>query len=204
MAMASLCQLAFAQVTPMVQPPSLNWQSCEKPQFASWFIDKDITPNLQCAILEVALNPFSPKQSQQKSVTLALTRYPASQPNAKNLVIITGGPGENSLDGIDNILSGNAPEADRLHENFNLIGYAPRGVPPSKPRIHCNANLADNQAFAKSCETLTGKNVLPYFNSQTASEDLNAIRQALGDDQLNAITYSYGTKVLAFIYRRTA
>lgn len=195
-AMASLWRLALAQVTPVGQTPSLNWQSCEKPQFTTWFSNKDITPNLQCATLTVALDPFS-KKSHQQPVILALTRYPASQPNAKNLVIIAGGPGETSLDGIDNVLSGNAPEADILHENFNLIGYAPRGVSPSKPRIHCNANLVDNQAFAKSCATLTGKNALPHLNSQTASEDLNAIRQALGDEKLNAIAYSYGTKVLA-------
>lgn len=177
---------------------AMVWQKC-KTDYPDWFADKPDN-KLYCTTLSVPLNQHEPSAER---VSLALSVLPATQKAIGNLIIIAGGPGEHSLDMSLEWLDSNAPQLQQIRKQYNIIGYAPRGVAPSTPAISCGDTPIDElpsdtepKDVMDLCEKHTGKAVLAHISSQDAVLDLERIRVALGENQLNAIAYSYGTKVL--------
>lgn len=147
---------------------------------------------LECATLVAPMDYAKP---DGKKIELVISRLPASAKPMGDIIIITGGPGEHGLGFLEesfDALGFGAP----ILAHFNIIGYAPRGIAPSTP-IECDSTLIDDpKAWVKSCQNGTGA-LLNHIDSHTAAQDVEQIRQALGSHQINAIAYSYGTKVLA-------
>lgn len=126
------------------------------------------------------------------------------------LVFNPGGPGGSGM--IFPLLAG-IPQWHRLAESYDFIGYAPRGVgrsaplscadpasfdrAPSDSPEHPTAaykkhRLEKARAYAQGCARRTG-NDLQFFNSRNNARDLDVLRAALGERQLNFIGASYGT-----------
>lgn len=173
----------------------LEWQDCT--EHSDWF-DGDVPDNLQCTTLTVPVDNAYPKG---KTIDLALTKLPATGDYPiGSLLIISGGPGDHSIDSVATSL-GDGNAVDEIKANFDIIGFAPRGVAPSTPAIDCGESPSDEEtsgeAFVAECVKHSGIEFLKHIDTQNAVLDIERIRMALGEKRLSLIGYSYGTKVLA-------
>ncbi|PHH92347.1 hypothetical protein CDD83_7725 [Cordyceps sp. RAO-2017] len=145
-------------------------------------------------------------------ITLGMVRIKtnASRPLG-NLIVNPGGPGSSPVSLLirekrDELVSLN------LTFHYNIIAPDPRGVGISHP-VKCDASLAHrrvssyianqsdfdklvarNKALGESCAQLTGP-ALNFLDTVSAAKDLDLIRQALGDEKLNFMGFSYGTQL---------
>ncbi|MFJ3472663.1 alpha/beta hydrolase [Microbacterium maritypicum] len=146
-------------------------------------------------------------------ITLSVVRHRAEGTPVGSLLTNPGGPGASGVDLILNSLDF-AVGAD-LIENFDVIGFDPRGVGdstavkcydapqmddylygiPSAARgtAEWETELLDShKAFAEACDA-NSNGILPYITTVNAARDMDLIRAVLGDKQLNYLGYSYGT-----------
>jgi len=129
-----------------------------------------------------------------------------------SLLVNPGGPGASGIDLAVGLLG---EMSTTLLKKFDLIGFDPRGVGFSSP-ITC---LSDKQkdafnAFSPDVLTASGftqaktmaKTIddqclskygtrLQYYNTVNTARDMDLIRQAVGDDQMNYLGFSYGTEL---------
>ena len=157
---------------------------------------------MECAVLAVPLSYQPDDAAHQREVKLALTRQRA--PNSRGaLLFIAGGPGQAGI----NPPVGKSAATQPLLREYDLIGYSPRGVAPSLPTIACpvpdkNAQVYEGKSFVESCVKHMGEDTLKYMSTRDAVEDVESIRRALGNERLNLVSYSYGTKVAALYAQR--
>ncbi|MFN1140467.1 alpha/beta hydrolase [Serratia quinivorans] len=187
---------ALATSLAPVPVKAIDWQSCDKGQFSQWFGQEEVPDRLQCGYLEAPLSYDD--DNTHETVRLAVTRLPATGEKQGSLVTVAGGPG---LPGIRVPLV-----AETVNENFDIIGYDPRGVGQSRPGILCPSPQSDegvdtltaekqNADWVQDCTINTGLKVLKHIGTDEAVNDLEVLRNALGNDKLNVIGYSYGTQV---------
>ncbi|MGI5193708.1 alpha/beta hydrolase [Streptomyces sp. CA-288835] len=175
----------------------LAWKKCGTEDY----------PTLQCASLKVRLDHSNPYSER---ITIALSRIPhTSETYQGPLLVNPGGPGGSGLT-LAGFVASSLPK--EVAAQYDVIGFDPRGVGDSKPALDCRpghfapvrpdsvprtpsleeASLARVQAFAEEC----GKkyeDVLPYIDTVSAAQDIDAIRRALGAKKINYFGYSYGT-----------
>ncbi|MEB5932403.1 alpha/beta hydrolase [Pseudomonas mosselii] len=189
----------------------VNWQSCLKYEFRGWFKNK-APQELLCGYVDAPLS-YS-EHIQTSNVRLALTRLPARGVKKGSVVVVSGGPG---LPGINPYVA-NDKTIGRLREYYDIIGYDPRGVGQSDPRISCDLPEHDKQPefdesdkvsyeadvlkIITACINQTGAQVVQHIGTYEAVNDLNTIRAALGEPGLTAVAYSYGTQVAALFAER--
>ncbi|WP_337264693.1 MULTISPECIES: alpha/beta hydrolase [unclassified Serratia (in: enterobacteria)] len=190
---------------------TIHWQPCRGAAFQHWFTDGPPPPALQCGYVEAPLNYH---QHTALTVRLALTRLPALGIKKGSVVMIADGPGQ---PGINPAISAQGA-ALKLHKSYDIIGYDPRGVGQSTPKISCQlteseeAPLPDEndipgfeqqqRNLVAACIKQTSSEVVQQMGTQAAVHDLDTIRQALGEPALTAVAYSYGTKVAALYAER--
>ncbi|MFF8971156.1 alpha/beta hydrolase [Streptomyces sp. NPDC014995] len=175
----------------------LTWKTCATTDY----------PTLQCASLKVPLDHDDPGGEQ---ITLALSRVPHTAKTYQGpLLVNPGGPGGSGLT-LAGYVASALPKA--VAAQYDVIGFDPRGVGKSTPALDCRpghfapvrpdsvpataaierANVQRARSFAAAC----GKkyaSVLPHINTLSAVRDMDAIRRAVGAQQLNYFGYSYGT-----------
>ncbi len=130
-----------------------------------------------------------------------------------SLLTNPGGPGASGV-GLIRDSIGFAVGAP-LQEQFDVIGFDPRGVGESTA-VRCldaagmDAYLFDipadprgsdgwtaertewNQEFSDACEA-NSDGILPFITTENAARDMDLLRAVLGDAELNYLGYSYGT-----------
>jgi pimeloyl-ACP methyl ester carboxylesterase len=157
--------------------------------------------------------PLDWENPGEGEITLSVVRHQAEGTAIGSLLTNPGGPGASGVDLVQNSLDF-AVGAD-LIENYDVIGFDPRGVGastavtcfdaaamddylygiPAAPRgtPEWEAELLDShKAFADACDANSG-GILPYITTINAARDMDLIRAVLGDKQLNYLGYSYGT-----------
>jgi pimeloyl-ACP methyl ester carboxylesterase len=183
---------------------NLNWKRC-KGELTS-------LAGLQCATLQV---PIDPKKPSGRTLDLALARKPATGPASQrigSLVMKPGGPGASGLEFLANASSGFPEE---LAQRFDLVSFDPRGVGESDP-VRCLDDAQKDQqltgdlspdtpeekarAAADQTELRTGcqrrnPDLVTHMSTADVAADLEQIREAVGDDQLNYVGFSYGTAI---------
>ena len=127
-----------------------------------------------------------------------------------SLVVNPGGPGGSGADAAIG-LALSLPE--QVLQRFDLIGFDPRGVGLSTPVECIPDELKEeiiaaeprpatptelDEAFALADEVAAGcaaeyGDALGTFNTVDTARDLDRLREALGDEQLSYLGYSYGT-----------
>jgi pimeloyl-ACP methyl ester carboxylesterase len=185
-----------SQVDP--EPGTLQWGPCDS---GTAVVD------VECATLAVPLDHDRP---DGETIEIALARVRAGSPDRiGSLVFNPGGPGGSGID----FLTGAAllvPE--QIADRFDLVSFDPRGVGRSTA-LDCDVEIDDNVAllaegddagwaelvaeaeqFTSTCtdETLE---LAPFVGTDSAARDLDLIREALGDDQLSYVGFSYGTRL---------
>ncbi|MDO5769870.1 MAG: alpha/beta hydrolase [Psychrobacter sp.] len=207
---------ALNEATSQDSASSIKWQSCANPNFSGWFEDYVQNVNtLQCATIRIALNKSNSAVAKANSSTaqtstspnlaepatvieLALSKLPATGNRIGSVISISGGPGQSGLD----VTAMDSDAYHRLSKHFDIIGFAPRGVYPSTPNIKCDLthrtlHPTDPKAFAEGCWNHTPHDLLNQLGADYSVKDIDVIRQALGESQINVIGYSYGTKIAA-------
>lgn len=188
---------------PIDQNSALVWSSCDDDSL------------LQCATLDVLSDP---SDTNSNTISLAINRLPSIQDNREGVVLVNpGGPGGSGVELLyDLAVSSSLPQS--LREKFDFIGFDPRGVGGSTA-VDCrefdtteiSEYLADEQAIEQYVENLTNAatsceqkygTYLQQLGSQNVVHDMDAIRQATGEETIHFIGYSYGTR-LGALYLQT-
>lgn len=174
---------------PIVDTPvsSLTWGDCSR--FAIPSADDLGTSLWECATLTVPIDSFG-DTDEGGTVDLALTRHRATGDRRGAILVNPGGPGGEGLPtawGIRNALS------STLLRSFDIVSWDPRGVGQSTPKIDCDDAVPPGAAdFIARCVELTGP-LSAFLSAPYSAADMEAIRVALGEDELNYLGYSYGS-----------
>ncbi len=190
-----------------VAAPQLNWGTCGQ------FIDgtSDI-PTARCTTVSVPVDYDKPVGAQAK---LAVIRIPATGQRIGSLLVNPGGPGASAVD----MVAGMAPELKDtdITRHFDLVGFDPRGVGHSTPALRCRTDVEFDafrrdpmvdyseagvahieqvyRQLAQHCVDRMGLGFLANAGTASAARDMDMVRRALGDDQINYLGYSYGTEL---------
>ncbi len=179
--------------------PALNWQKCG---------------GAECADLSVPLDWSRPGGDR---ITVAVSRLRATDP-AKRIGVLffnPGGPGNAARPFVRDNADQTFPA--ELRERFDIVGVDPRGVGDSKPAITCEKPTVDaagtrypstrtqfdrlaayNREVAEGCRRATGP-LIDHVDTVSAARDFDAVRNALGEQQVSWLGLSYGT-LLASTY----
>ncbi|MFE3195785.1 alpha/beta hydrolase [Nocardia sp. NPDC059240] len=182
----------------------LTWGSCTDYGQS----DDDVPKGTECARVTVPVDYANPNGATAK---IAISRVKASGKKIGSLLLNPGGPG---VTGLNMVTVG---DNTKLAEQFDRIGFDPRGVGASQPSIQCMtaaeddaqraepnkdnspagiaANEAEAKDFANKCVTRTGKDFLAHVGTREVVQDMDVIRGVLGDAKLTYLGYSYGTRL---------
>lgn len=186
----------------------VQWAPCEP---ASAGDTARVPVGAECGMLSVPVDYDDPDGDVAR---LALIRFPATGDKIGSLLINPGGPGESGVRTAASMV-GTLPEDVR--ERFDLVGFDPRGVANSTPAVWCNSD-ADNdrlradpqvdyspegveyienetKEFVQRCVDKMGEEFLTNVGTDNVVRDLDAIREAVGDDKLTYLGYSYGSRI---------
>jgi len=162
---------------------------------------------LECSTIKVPLDYANPTG---QSIELSLNRRAAENATG-NLLINPGGPGGSGLDMVASSVQ--LMFSDDLMSSYNVVGFDPRGVGKSSP-VTCQSDaemdsgrqenlrawlpedqvqiIKETDEYAAACATNTG-DLLGHVDTVSAAKDMDVIRAALGDKQLDYLGFSYGT-----------
>jgi pimeloyl-ACP methyl ester carboxylesterase len=212
-ATAHYCPVASAtpdgpSVQRTAQPPV--WGSCER--FVGDADTRAAVPTAQCGTVSVPIDYTKPDGAQAQ---LAVIRIPASGDRIGVLMVNPGGPGASAVDTVANM--GAALADTDIARRFDLVGFDPRGVGHSTPELRCRTDaefdafrrepMADYSPagvahieqlyrdFVNSCTQRMGTEFLANVGTAAAAQDMDAVRAALGENQINYLGFSYGTEL---------
>jgi len=203
-------------VTPSGPAPfELSWRSC----------GVSGTRTVQCAELQVPLDYDNPESER---VLIALNRIlaPADVEHRGSVLYNPGGPGGSGKE-LARGLAANG-NFDAIAPGFDIIGFDPRGVGDSSA-LECEfideflagdtgttpenamaemaskygleAVIDDWAWLSEQCRSYWGA-LFDHMGSNDVVRDIDAIRAALGEEQLNFLGASYGTR-LGALYAQT-
>jgi pimeloyl-ACP methyl ester carboxylesterase len=208
-AMAMPSSASPAGAAPATAVPRLNWSRCYREISAQF----DGLP-YECATAQVPVDYDAPNGA---TMQLALLRVPARDPEHKigSIFLNPGGPGGS---GVDFALDfGPAVEflwGPEVRDRFDIVGFDPRGVGRSTP-LRCFGNLrqstqvippvafpmtTEEEAFFEAADALLaeqcsqrGNKPAAHMSTANVARDLDLLRAAVGDAQLNYVGLSYGS-----------
>lgn len=163
----------------------------------------------ECGTLSVPLDYSRPKGDK---IQLAVSRVRHTVPDDQYqgiMLVNPGGPGGSGL--IYSVLGAFVPGG--AGEAYDWIGFDPRGVGASIPSLSCDPDytagprppydptslrieakwLLKSINYAVDCAQSDARKLLGHVKTTDNVADMDAIRQALGERQLNYYGFSYGT-----------
>ena len=167
----------------------------------------DCKDGFECATFNVPIDYANPADG---AMEISAIRKLASGNASGSLVLNPGGPGGS---GIEYTTYAEYVVSDTLRENFDIVGFDPRGVGESTP-VEClndeqteeyialdgspdnqtEINQAEAMAelFAQSC-AINSPDTFKFLDTVSATRDIDILRALLGDEKLNWLGKSYGT-----------
>jgi pimeloyl-ACP methyl ester carboxylesterase len=171
----------------------IKWQSCNQ--------------DFQCATLAV---PIDYSKLSTGTFEIALLKYEArTSKKLGSLIVNPGGPGGS---GVDYAYAAEYIFSPAILDRYDIVGFDPRGVSRSAPirclndkELDANNNsdnkpdnekefqqiLTDTQKYVEICKD-KNKHLTSYSTANVA-RDMDILREAVGDKQLNYMGKSYGT-----------
>jgi pimeloyl-ACP methyl ester carboxylesterase len=168
---------------------------------------KNCRQDFHCATLAV---PIDYTKLSTGTFEIALLRYEArTSKKLGSLIVNPGGPGGS---GVDYAYAAEYIFSPAILDRYDIVGFDPRGVSRSAPirclsdeELDANNNsdskpdneaefqliLQDTKKYVEKCKD---KNkYLTSYSTANVARDLDILREALGDKQLNYMGKSYGT-----------
>jgi pimeloyl-ACP methyl ester carboxylesterase len=190
---------AAAQVA-AAPTPRLVWKPCKG------------RPKYQCTRVRVPLDYDLPKGA---TVSLRLARLPARDQARRmgSVFLNPGGPGGS---GVQLILSGSVDGAytRAVRDRFDIVSFDPRGIADStgvqcfdsteaaaanRPPFEFPYNVAQerqwvaaDRGLSRACVQRAGA-IIDHMSTANVARDLDVLRRASGDQQLNFVGFSYGS-----------
>jgi pimeloyl-ACP methyl ester carboxylesterase len=160
----------------------------------------------ECATLDVPVDYAAP---DGETLTLSVSRVPATGDRIGALFVNPGGPGGTATD-FAITMSFILPS--EVTERFDIVGVDPRGLGAS--RIDCGGDMQElygvdysidspedtealltvSQDYVDGCDQAAG-DLLAHLGTEDVARDIDAVRAAMGDDQLSYLGFSYGTAI---------
>lgn len=149
------------------------------------------------------------------TIAIAIARHSAGKGSLGSLLINPGGPGGSGYDFVEQYV--NYVVTPQVLAEYDIIGFDPRGVNHSTPRITCYTDPAQEdqllygtyaspygsagwvdelttveKRWAAACLKNTGP-LLGHIDAASNARDMDVIRAVLGDKKMHYLGYSYGT-----------
>jgi pimeloyl-ACP methyl ester carboxylesterase len=188
---------AVPTVAPEFTPAPIAWGACESAGLKK--------AGAECGFLEVPMDYGNPSGAK---VSLAVSRVGHTTAQSQGVMLVNpGGPGGSGL-GLS-VLGKYVP--NHAGDAYDWIGFDPRGVGSSKPALSCDPNyfgydrpnyvpttpplerawLASSKGYTTGC-TKNGP-LLEHMKTTDVAQDMESLRKALGQQQINYYGFSYGT-----------
>ncbi len=191
----------IGDIAPGLEPfyaQEVTWESCED--------------GFDCAMVEVPMDYSDP---DRESIEIAAIRSQAPGGSQGTILINPGGPGGSGYNIVRDSLE--RVTSDRLREEYDVVGFDPRGVNRSSA-VECltdrerdesrekfiPADATDQEAldllnadakdYAEKCAERTGE-LLGFVDTDSAARDMDILRALVGDSKLNYLGFSYGTQL---------
>jgi pimeloyl-ACP methyl ester carboxylesterase len=173
----------------------LDWEPCE--EFG----------RADCAEFAVPVDYSAP---EGEPLTLSLARVPAPDDSRIGTLFTNpGGPGATAWDFAIALALALPTE---ITDRFDIVGVDPRGL--EADTIDCGVDISEvyavdhtptsakeeqllleaSQDYVDACDD-HARDLLPHMGTRDVVRDLDAVREAMGEDQLNYLGYSYGTVI---------
>lgn len=186
-------QVASAE-TAQIDSPKISWQPCKEDATA------------ECGTLRL---PVDYKKPSGEKFDLAVARRKAADPTKRLgiLVINPGGPGGS---GVDFAIGAKGYFSQALQQQFDIVGFDPRGVARSSP-VKCSVDVLSrdvspyprnqnefdalvkyNADVRDDCRKQTGP-IYDHVDTGNVIKDIDSIRAALGEKKISYYGISYGT-----------
>jgi pimeloyl-ACP methyl ester carboxylesterase len=209
---ASLLAVALAQGTsapaasaapsaPSYTPPPISWGPCTNPTLVAY--------GSQCGTLVVPRDYAHP---HGPTIGLAVSRLKHKTPDSQYqgvMLVNPGGPGGSGL--IYSVLQGAPPNGSG--EAYDWIGFDPRGVGSSSPEMTCDPTVSAgprppyrpttkkihdawvgiSKGYAQDCKDSKDSALFNHVKTTDSVADMESLRKALGEKQINYYGFSYGT-----------
>ena len=188
---------------------SLEWGSCDQ------WVDTTDLPTAECSTVSVPVNWSDVSNPQAPQTDLAVIRVPATGERIGALISNPGGPGVSAVE----VMSRFAPvlAGTEMGERFDLVAFDPRGIGFSTPEFRCLTDAeidedrrkpevdysqagvqrleALNRQYGQRCLDAMGADFMASMGTDTTAKDMDAVRAALREEQINFFGYSYGTRL---------
>ncbi|MEZ5238917.1 MAG: alpha/beta hydrolase [Microthrixaceae bacterium] len=167
---------------------------------------------LQCATLAV---PVDHGAEGSATIDLELARSPATGGGSERIGSLLFNPGGPGGSGIEFLASASLLVPAELQQRFDLVSWDSRGVGESTP-VRCltdeqkddqiegdlspddqaelDRTVQDQEEFLQGC-LQNHPDLIEHMSTADVAADLDDIREALGDEQLNYVGFSYGTAI---------
>ncbi|MBF4770507.1 alpha/beta fold hydrolase [Nocardioides agariphilus] len=166
---------------------------------------------IECGVLDVPLD-YDDLNGEQLGVQVVRIRDDRQADHIGTLVLGPGGPGQS---GLSLAPSWASAVSDQVLRRFDMVTLDPRGVaasagfncPPTsrdeEPTLIADlltpegwADAAESyQEASAACIEELGADRAGGFGTVAAAHDLDLLREAVGDDQLTFVGFSYGAKL---------
>ncbi|MCX2952591.1 alpha/beta hydrolase [Lentzea sp. NEAU-D7] len=204
---------AQAEASSGVRPAA--WGQCAADVLAG--LPASVTPEerakLTCAVQEVPVDHSRPRGEK---TGIAMMKRPANDPSRKigSIFLNPGGPGGSGL--LRGAVAKNYFQPSVL-DRFDVIGFDPRGVARSAPmrcfrtqeeadavnegwyalpitKTEIASTIQQSKTYTDYCKINAGP-LLNHMSTEAVARDLDVMREAVGDQQLNFVGFSYGTLI---------
>ena len=167
----------------------------------------ECSDGFECSSFSAPIDYANPADG---AMQISVIRKLATGTALGSLVLNPGGPGGS---GIEYTTYAEYVVSDTLRENFDIVGFDPRGVGFSTP-VEClddeqteeyialdgspddqteiDQAQAMSELFAQSCAT-NSPDTYKFLDTISAARDVDILRELLGDEKLNWLGKSYGT-----------
>jgi pimeloyl-ACP methyl ester carboxylesterase len=176
---------------------ALVWTACDDPDLQE--------AGAQCTFVSA---PLDYGNSTGTQIKLAVSRILHKTPQSQGIMVVNpGGPGGSGL----SLVTVGASVPKGAGDAYDWIGFDPRGVGASLPRLQCDGNIfagprpeyvpttpAQEQFWLQRMKDYTAKcaangPILQHMTTIDSARDMETIRAALGENKLNYYGFSYGT-----------
>jgi pimeloyl-ACP methyl ester carboxylesterase len=192
--------------------PPVDWEPCEASIYGPALPD-----NYRCAFYPVPLDYADPDGG---TVDVAVVKRLADDPGVRlgSLFVNPGGPGGSGFDIV--AFAGDFLFDPAVSSAYDIVGFDPRGIVASAPlqcfegrenpgeyldwflwprdRHEIRASVDNAERLDDACRRVGG-DIRDNMSSSDVVSDMEVLRRAVGDDEMNFVGYSYGS-YLAAVY----